>query len=84
MISNCANPECAAPLEYGQGHFFLFRLNHPPNEAPINSHSVQHFWLCRKCSTSYTLECRKDVGVVIHRRLSLSPKDHSPRQIAVA
>jgi hypothetical protein len=61
MFSNCANPKCAASFDdYRQGRLFRFRQSHPKGKAPANMHSVRHFWLCNRCSETYTLEYRRD------------------------
>jgi hypothetical protein len=69
MFSNCANPECGAPFDYHQGRFFRFHKNHPDGQAPENTHSVQHFWLCATCARAYTLEYRDGIGVLITNQL---------------
>ena len=61
MFSKCANPECAASFDdYRQGRLFRFRQSRPEGKAPANMRSVRHFWLCNRCSETYTLECRRD------------------------
>jgi len=57
MLSKCANPECATSLEdYRQGRLYRFYQSYLGSRQPANTHSVRHFWLCRGCSDSYTLE----------------------------
>lgn len=58
MTSKCSNPDCQAPFDYRFGRFFRFHQRHAASEGPANSHSVCHYWLCRRCSESYTLEER--------------------------
>jgi hypothetical protein len=48
MLSVCANPDCHAAFDYQQGRLFRFHKDHPAGEKPPNTHSVQHFWLCRR------------------------------------
>ena len=85
MISKCANPDCAISLDYWQGRFFRFHKNYPEGAEPVNTHSVQHFWLCKLCSGLYTLECRRNVGVVIRsRRFAQLAKSEIFRRIAAA
>jgi hypothetical protein len=71
MISHCANPDCVARFDGRGGRFFRFRRKHSPNDASPNSHSVEHFWLCKRCSEIYTL---KDLGdkVTVHLRPSIT------------
>ena len=84
MISKCANPDCAIPLDYRQGRFFRFYKSHPEGAEPANTHSVQHFWLCELCSGVYTLESRCRVGVVIKFRVGELSKTDRFRRIAAA
>jgi hypothetical protein len=56
MVLNCANPACSAPFEYRQGRIFRFHEAHPKGKEPKDSHAVRHFWLCAKCSETYSLE----------------------------
>jgi hypothetical protein len=68
MLMSCANPECSVPFNEG-GRFFRFRLHADSKQVPQNAHSVQHFWLCKRCSGLYTLESRRDNSVVIRPQL---------------
>jgi hypothetical protein len=68
MLMICANPECSARFNEG-GRFFRFRLHDDAVQAPQSAHSLQHFWLCNRCSGVYTLECRKDNCVVLRPQL---------------
>jgi len=68
MFSTCANPDCATPLDYHQGQFFRFHNDHVDELADMKSHSVQHFWLCERCSEKYTLQYEKSRGVLISAR----------------
>jgi hypothetical protein len=84
MISKCANPDCAIPLDYRQGRFFRFHKSYPEGAGPANPHSVQHFWLCECCSGIYTLECRSSAGVVIKLHFGQLSKTDMFRPIAAA
>lgn len=84
MFSKCANPECQAPFDYHQGQLFRFHKDHPDNERPPNTHSVQHFWLCRACCGIYSLEHQEGEGVLIKSRPEASGKAEEPRFIAIA
>jgi hypothetical protein len=76
VITRCSNPDCAAHYEYRTGR--LFRFRHSKGEGPENTHSAQHFWLCKICSESFTLECRKGQAVLIpinaYRHASLNER----------
>lgn len=76
MMSKCANPDCQQPFDYRKGEFFRFHKEGYSGGAAANLHSVQHFWLCDDCRARFTLEYRKDHGVLLrlesqpaHRRL---------------
>lgn len=84
MFSVCANPECRTPFDYQQGRLFRFHKNHPDNEKPPNTHSVQHFWLCSACCGVYTLEYQEGEGVLIKGRPETSDKAEELRFIAAA
>jgi len=68
MISKCANPSCLALFDHRQGRLFRFPKRSVEGGGPTNTHSVQHFWLCKPCSEIYTLELASGVGVVIKQR----------------
>jgi hypothetical protein len=84
MVSACANPECQAPFDYRQGQFFRFHKGHPAGEEPLNTHSVQHFWLCGVCCRAYTLEYRHGSGVLIKPGSGTSCNSDILRIIAAA
>jgi len=68
LLSACANPECSVPFDHRRGRFFRFHRPPLEGQAAANTHSVQHFWLCKPCSEIYTLELASGVGVVIKQR----------------
>lgn len=72
MISECANPQCRAPFDYRSGLYFRFHKIQRPGELRPNTHCVQHFWLCRGCSTEYTLNYQADRGVFLFRQREIS------------
>lgn len=65
MISCCANPSCGRPFHYLRGgRLYRFELSAPsapcadvPNAICTSkpSHATVFFWLCRECSTKYSL-----------------------------
>jgi hypothetical protein len=69
MLDKCANSVCSMPFDYKQGRYVRFRRAAAVNEAPANTHSVEHFWLCGRCAETYTLQYHKEHGVVISLRL---------------
>jgi hypothetical protein len=75
----CANPSCAAAFGWMTGGK-LFRFHRESkgihlttrNETNENhTHSIDHFWLCERCSIIYTLKHEPGRGVTI---LSLWPE----------
>jgi hypothetical protein len=64
MFTVCANPDCDTEFNYDEGRLFRFHKDHPAGHPP-NTHAVQHFWLCRTCAQSFTLEYQHDRGVLI-------------------
>ena len=68
MLTKCANPDCSIS-SWEDARFFRFQRHREPDQPPANPHSVQHFWLCKTCSQLYTLEYRKQRGVIIRPRL---------------
>ena len=89
MISNCANPECHAPLHYLRGgRLYRFDLKSPaepchdvPNAICSSkpSHAAIFFWLCEQCCSRFSLQFDLRLGVRLvpehtpARRFSSSP-----------
>lgn len=67
MIWSCANPDCSTKFNCKQGRLYLFPKRYAETDRPINTHSVQHFWLCRACCETCSLKYHPDSGVTIHR-----------------
>lgn len=65
MSFECANPSCRVEFDYGQGQFFRFRKAPRMDGQPANTHSIQHYWLCRECARNYRLEYHRDRGVLL-------------------
>jgi hypothetical protein len=84
MISSCANPACQVPFDYRQGELFRFHKAHRPEELPPNTHSVQHFWLCAKCSKDFTLVYAEDRGVLLQARSEIAVMAETSRFVAAA
>ena len=78
MISQCANSECLTSFgDYRRGRLFRFHQSHPKGSAPVNSHSVTHFWFCSVCSDIYTLEYRENRVLLVSRQHKILPKSAS-------
>ena len=84
MFSVCANRDCEVPFDYRQGRLFRFHKEHPVDEKPPNTHSVQHFWLCGVCYDVYTLEYRDGCGVLLKNRPETLVNQDALRLIAAA
>ncbi|MGB8476547.1 MAG: hypothetical protein WCE61_20895 [Candidatus Acidiferrum sp.] len=84
MLSSCANPSCQLPFDYRQGELFRFHKEHCPGELPPNTHSVQHFWLCAKCSQVYTLVYTELSGVLLQNRSEVIGPAETSRFVAAA
>ena len=75
LQSNCANPECATLFDWHL-HGRFFRLprarssenGSSPSSAPALNHELEHFWLCERCSRSFTLVSEADCGIVLRPR----------------
>jgi hypothetical protein len=68
MLSECANPDCRKEFDCHQGRFFRFHAVHDENGQPRNTHGVVHFWLCGRCSQTYSLDYVEDCGVTVRHR----------------
>ncbi len=84
MISSCANPACKVPLNYPQGKLFRFHKAHHPDQGPPNTHSVQHFWLCGKCSLDFTLVYADERGVLLQDRAQFAVPPEKCQVVAAA
>ena len=84
MISTCANSACQVPFDYPNGELFRFHKAHRPDEQPPNTHSVQHFWLCGKCSVEYTLFYSESRGVLLQLRSEIVSPTGLCRFVAAA
>ena len=65
----CANSNCSASFDYRQGRLFRFHEDRAENGAHANEQFVRHFWLCKQCARTYTLEYLKNSGVAVLRPL---------------
>jgi len=84
MFWMCANPDCRVAFDCRQGRFFRFHKDHAAGEDAPNLHSVQHFWLCGRCCTEFTLEYQNGAGVLIKNRLDVASEAEFSRFIAAA
>jgi len=69
----CANPACPTAFHWtGGGKFFRFHPDPPqPTQADSTTeptagiHGVRHYWLCERCSHSFTLAHEEGFGVTL-------------------
>jgi hypothetical protein len=79
MFSHCKNPKCDAPFDFRRGRLFRFRQSASEKPTKTRSHGVKHFWLCDKCSKSYTLEYLEGEVLLIRRPAKkTAPREHAP------
>lgn len=79
MYLKCAHPDCSSDFNNGHGRLFRFQQDPQQNEQPSHWHSMKHFWLCSKCSETFTIGYRKGLGVLLMDRiqgLSGDPASH--------
>jgi hypothetical protein len=71
----CANPACVKTFDWlGGGRLFRFHRNpeqllggDETTDHLTNSHHVEHFWLCERCSHIFTLTYEPARGVLIRQ-----------------
>jgi hypothetical protein len=84
MLSVCANPDCKMPLDYRGGRFFRFHKACGQEGNPVNTHSVQHFWLCADCAATFVLDYQDGRGVMLLHRRDITTDAEDWRLIATA
>jgi hypothetical protein len=84
MLSKCANPACRTAFDYREGRFFRFHKADGPNGTRANTHSVQHFWLCGKCTEEFTLMYEAERGVLLKERFEPAVSSGICRFVAAA
>lgn len=74
MLAKCANPECTAVFRrLGDGK--LFRVPRvatasSPSGAGKKTVTMEHFWLCNKCTETMTLGIDRERSVTVIPALS--------------
>lgn len=61
--SKCANAECSTPFDYRRGRFFRFQRE-PQDGSGASPSGVEHFWLCDRCASTYTIVYLHGHGVL--------------------
>jgi len=70
MLAQCSIPDCGQPFNYREGR--LIRVCKPPvvnSQLSKDEDSVEHFWLCARCSQLYELEFGREAGMKVKLRL---------------
>jgi hypothetical protein len=65
LFSTCANPRCLTAFDYRQGVLVRFPNTSSYGSTIQTSRSIQHFWLCGRCSEVYKLRYREQDGVFL-------------------
>lgn len=72
MITQCANPACAAALHYlFDGRLFQFEVRSHDVDGKSKASSrklvrrIAHFWLCGRCSSTLSLTFDLSRGVTV-------------------
>jgi len=55
MFAKCSNPDCGVPFDYREGQLVRFCKSPPCGQSRADFQSVEHFWLCGRCSELYVL-----------------------------
>lgn len=72
MLSRCANPDCASLFDYRQGRLFRVQRGQSGRGSAKKPYSVKHFWLCKECAETYTVEYVKGSGMKMVPRFKRS------------
>jgi len=87
MVTKCANPECATPLQYlRDGKVYRVEVREVQTRAIVNGKlppkkpmsRVEHFWLCGQCSQTMSIEFDEE------QHVSVVPKERRMARYAVA
>jgi hypothetical protein len=80
MLSKCANPSCSAQFIYlREGKLFVMEHSAKPRlklHGPVlakPASRLEHFWLCGRCSESFTLIYQAEHGVQVVAKESGHP-----------
>ena len=75
MVTACANPACNRPFHYLRGgRLYRFDLRSPQFRGGGVSNAISEathdrttlfFWLCKQCSTSFSLRFEPDTGITV-------------------
>ena len=75
MFAKCFNTDCGAPFDYREGHLIRY-CNAQSNGASCGKHcSVEHYWLCAKCSEIYMFEYESGISLKLRYHAEQSAQD---------
>lgn len=88
MVSKCANPDCATPLQYlREGKVYRIEVEefaadsiarYAEQPKKKTARKVEHFWLCGRCSQRMVISLDKDKHMIV------VPKDRPLHRRAAA
>jgi hypothetical protein len=67
MFERCLNPERGLPFDHREGR--LIRVSSAGPKSPSERPSIEHFWLCGKCSERYVFPHEREAGIRIKLRV---------------
>jgi hypothetical protein len=68
VIETCANPECGKILHYlREGRILTFAIVELRRDAGGVQRRVEHYWLCGRCSSLFTLKREGEVISLVIR-----------------
>jgi hypothetical protein len=70
VFEKCFNPDCGLLFDYREGR--LIRFSSANSMSPAEQPSVEHFWLCGKCSERYVFAHERGAGMKIRLRAAES------------
>ena len=79
MFESCLNPDCGLPFDYQEGR--LIRVSSADPKSPSERLSIEHFWLCGKCSGRYVFPHERETGNKIRLRVE-EPQETAVQALA--
>ena len=68
VIETCANPECGKILHYlREGRILTFAIPQLRLDSSGVQRRMEHYWLCGRCSSLFTLKREGDVISLVTR-----------------
>ena len=79
MFERCFNPDCSLPFDYREGR--LIRVSSTDAKPPAERPSIEHLWLCGRCSERFVFPHEREVGMKIRLRVE-EPHETAVRALA--